>query len=110
MMTVSMSFLLSPEANHLFVTSFFYVGIGLFQAAVLANGPFNKQYLRYSKPFYFVQTTLYLTALILSLIFASNPMIVVSIATLLTLAIEIHFVHFYMTQTRKHSTPDWELF
>ena len=110
MMTVSMSFLLSPEANHLFVTSFFYMGLGLFQASVLANGPFNKQYLRYSKPFYFIQAALYLTALILSLIFASNPMIVVSIATLLTLAIEIHFVHFYMTQTRKQSTPDWELF
>ena len=110
MMTVSMNFLLSPDANHLFVTSFFYMGLGLFQVSVLANGPFNKQYLRYSKPFYFIQAALYLTALILSLIFASNPMIVVTIATILTLAIEIHFVHFYMTQTRKQSTPDWELF
>ena len=110
MMTVSMSFLLSPEANHLFVTSFFYVGLGLFQAAVLANGPYNKHYLRYSKGFYFVQTALYLTALILSLIFASNPIIVVTIATILALAIQIHFGCFYMIQTRKHSTPDWDLF
>lgn len=110
MITVSMSFLLSPEANHLFVTSFFYIGLGLFQAAVLANGPYNKDYLRYSKGFYCVQAALYLIALILSLIFASNPLIVVTIATILTLAIEIHFIHFYMTQTRKHSTPDWELF
>ena len=110
MMTVSMSFLLNPEANHLFVTSFFYMGLGLFQAAVLANGPYNKQHLRFPTSFYFVQATLYLTALILSLIFASNPMIVVSIATLLTLFIEIHFIHFYMTQTRKYSTPDWDLF
>lgn len=110
MMTVSMSFLLSPEANHLFVTSFFYMGLGLFQASVLANGPFNKQYLRYSKPFYFIQAALYLTALILSLIFASNPMIVVSIATLLTLAIEIHFAYFYIKQTKKFSTVNWHLF
>ncbi|EHI77251.1 low temperature requirement protein LtrA [Streptococcus sp. oral taxon 058 str. F0407] len=110
MITVSMSFLLSPEANHLFVTSFFYIGLGLFQAAVLANGPYNKHYLRYSKGFYFVQAALYLTALTLSLICASNPMIVVTIATILTLAIEIHFIHFYMIQTRKHSTPDWDLF
>ena len=110
MMTVSMSFLLNPEANHLFVTSFFYIGIGLFQAAVLANGLYNKHYLRYSKGFYFIQTALYLTALILSLIFASNPMIVVAIATILSLTIEIHFIHFYMTQTKKHSTPDWDLF
>lgn len=110
MMTVSMSFLLSPEANHLFVTSFFYIGLGLFQAAVLANGPYNKDYLRYSKGFYCVQAALYLIALILSLIFASNPLIVVTIATILTLAIEIHFVQFYMTQTRKYSTPDWDLF
>ena len=110
MMTVSMSFLLSPEANHLFVTSFFYIGLGLFQAAVLANGSYNKHYLRYSKSFYFVQAALYLTALILSLIFASNPMIVVTMATLLALALQIHFVYFYMTQTRKYSTPDWDLF
>ena len=110
MMTVSMSFLLNPEANHLFVTSFFYIGLGLFQAAVLANGPYNKDYLRYPKRFYFVQAALYLTALILSLIFASNPMIVVSIATLLTLAIEIHFAYFYIKQTKKFSTVDWHLF
>ena len=110
MMTVSMSFLLNPEANHLFVTSFFYIGLGLFQAAVLANGPYNKHYLRFSKRFYFIQAALYLTALILSLIFASNPMIVVTIATILTLVIEIHFVNFYMTQTKKFSTVDWHLF
>lgn len=110
MMTVSMSFLLNPEANRLFATSFSYIGFGLFQAAVLANGPYNKDYLRYSKGFYWVQAALYLIALILSLIFASNPLIVVTIATILTLAIQIHFVHFYMTQTRKHATPDWDLF
>ena len=110
MMTVSMSFLLNPETNLLFATSFFYIGIGLFQAAVLANGPYNKHYLRYSKSYYCVQATLYLAALILSLIFASNPIIVVSITTILALAIAIHFIYFYMTQTKKHSTPYWELF
>ena len=110
MMTVSMSFLLNPEANRLFATSFFYIGIGLFQAAVLANGPYNKHYLRYSKSYYCVQATLYLAALILSLIFASNPIIVVSITTILALAIAIHSIYFYMTQTKKHSTPYWELF
>ena len=110
MITVSMTFLLNPEANHLFVTSFFYIGFGLFQAAVLANIPYNKQYLRYSRRFYFIQVALYLTALILSLLFASNPMIVVTIATILALAIQIHFGCFYMIQTRKHSTPDWDLF
>ena len=110
MMTVSMSFLLNPETNLLFATSFFYIGIGLFQAAVLANGPYNKHYLRYSKSYYWVQATLYLAALILSLIFASNPIIVVSITTILALAIAIHSIYFYMTQTKKHSTPYWELF
>jgi len=48
--------------------------------------------------------------LILSLIFASNPIIVVSITTILALAIAIHSIYFYMTQTKKHSTPYWELF
>ena len=110
MMTVSMSFLLNPETNLLFATSFFYIGIGLFQAAVLANGPYNKHYLRYSKSYYCVQATLYLAALILSLIFASNPIIVVSITTILALAIAIHFIYFYMTQNKKYSKSNWELF
>ena len=110
LMTVSMGFLLNPEANLLVAISFFYIGIGLFQAAVLANGPYNKHYLRYSKSYYCVQATLYLAALILSLIFASNPIIVVSITTILALAIAIHSIYFYMTQTKKHSTPYWELF
>lgn len=110
MMTVSMSFLLNPETNLLFATSFFYIGIGLFQAAVLANGPYNKHYLRYSKSYYCVQATLYLAALILSLIFASNPIIVVSITTILALALAIQSIYFYMTQTKKHSTPYWEVF
>lgn len=100
MMTVSMSFLLNPEANLLFATSFSYIGFGLFQAAVLVNGPYNKHYLRYSKSYYCVQATLYLAALILSLIFASNPIIVVSITTILALAIAIHSIYFYMTQTK----------
>jgi len=28
----------------------------------------------------------------------------------MTLAMEIHFTHFYMAQTKKFSTPNWELF
>ena len=110
MMTVSMSFLLNPETNLLFATSFFYIGIGLFQAAVLANGPYNKHYLRYSKSYYCVQATLYLAALILSLIFASNPIIVVSITTIFALAIASHFIYFYMTQNKKYSKSNWKLF
>ena len=110
MITVSMTFLLNPEANHLFVTSFFYIGFGLFQAAVLANSPFNKKYLQYSNTFYLIDAGMFVIALILSLLFASTPMIVVTIATILALAIQIHFGCFYMIQTRKHSTPDWDLF
>ena len=110
MMTVSMSFLLNPETNLLFATSFFYIGFGLFQAAVLANGPYNKHYLRYSKSYYCVQATLYLAALILSLIFASNPIIVVSITTIFALAIAIHFIYFYVTQNKKYSKSNWGFF
>lgn len=110
LMTVSMGYLLNPEANLLVAISFFYIGIGLFQAAVLANGPYNKHYLRYSKSYYCVQATLYLAALILSLIFASNPIIVVSITTILALAIAIHFIYFYMTQNKKYSKSNWGLF
>ena len=110
LMTVSMGYLLNPEANLLVAISFFYIGIGLFQAAVLANGPYNKNYLRYPRSYYCAQATLYLAALILSLIFASNPIIVVSITTILALAIAIHFIYFYMTQNKKYSKSNWGIF
>lgn len=110
MMTVSIGFLQNPEVNRLFATSFSYIGFGLFQAAVLVNGPYNKHYLSYSKSYYCVQATLYLAALILSLIFASNPIIVVSITTILALAIATHFIYFYVTQNKKYSKSNWGLF
>ena len=110
LMTVSMGYLLNPKANLLVAISFFYIGIGLFQAAVLANGPYNKNYLRYPRSYYCAQATLYLAALILSLLFASNPITVLSIATIFTLAIAIHFIYFYMTQNKKYSKSNWELF
>ena len=110
LMTVSMGYLLNPEANLLVAISFFYIGIGLFQAAVLANGPYNKNYLRYPRSYYCAQATLYLAALILSLLFASNPITVLSIATIFTLAIAIHFIYFYMTQNKKYSKSNWEFF
>ena len=110
LMTVSMGYLLNPEANLLVAISFFYIGIGLFQAAVLANGPYNKNYLRYPRSYYCAQATLYLAALILSLLFASNPITVLSIATIFTLAIAIHFIYFYVTQNKKHSKSNWGFF
>ena len=110
MMTVSMSFLLNPEANRLFATSFSYIGFGLFQAAVLVNGPYNKHYLSYSKSYYCIQATLYLVALILSLLFASNPITVLSIATIFTLAIASHFISFWVTRTKQYSVSYWGFF
>lgn len=110
LMTVSMGYLLNPEANLLVAISFFYIGIGLFQAAILANGPYNKNYLRYPRSYYCAQATLYLAALILSLLFASNPITVLSIATIFTLAIAIHFIYFYVTQNKKYSKSNWGFF
>ena len=110
LITVSMGYLLNPEANLLVAISFFYIGIGLFQAAVLANGPYNKNYLRYPRSYYCAQATLYLAALILSLLFASNPITVLSIATIFTLAIAIHFIYFYVTQNKKYSKSNWGFF
>ena len=110
LMTVSMGYLLNPKANLLVAISFFYIGIGLFQAAVLANGPYNKNYLRYPRSYYCAQATLYLAALILSLLFASNPITVLSIATIFTLAIAIHFIYFYVTQNKKYSKSNWGFF
>ena len=110
LMTVSMGYLLNPEANLLVAISFFYIGIGLFQAAVLANGPYNKNYLRYPRSYYCAQATLYLAALILSLLFASNPITVLSIATIFTLAIASHFISFWVARTKRYSVPYWGFF
>ena len=108
--TVSMSFLVNPEAHHLFATSFLYTGIGLFQAAILANGYFNKSYLKYDKLSYGLQATFFLIGLVLSLLFSAYPTIVISIATVMTLAMEVLFTQFYITQTKKFSTPNWDLY
>lgn len=110
MVTVSMSFLINPEAHHLFATSFFFTGIGFFQAAILANGYFNKSYLKYDKVYYGFQAGIFLIGLALSLLFSAYPTVVIMIATLMTLAMEVHFTHFYMTRTKKFSTPNWDLF
>lgn len=110
MVTVSMSFLVNPEVHHHFATGFFYTGIGLFQAAILANGYFNKSYLKYDKLYCGLQAGMFLIGLVLSLLFSANPTIVITIATVMTLAMEVHFIHFYMTRTKKFSSPDWELY
>ena len=110
LMTVSMGYLLNPEANLLVAISFFYIGIGLFQAAVLANGPYNKNYLRYPRSYYCAQATLYLTALIVSLVFASNPITVLSVATIFALAIASHFISFWVMRTKQYSVPYWGFF
>ena len=105
-----MSFLVNPEAHHLFATSFLYTGIGLFQAAILANGYFNKSYLKYDKLYYGLQVVFFLIGLALSLLFSAYPTVVITIATLMTLAMEVHFTHFYISQTKKFSTPNWDLY
>lgn len=110
MVTVSMSFLVNSEAHRFFATSFFYADIGLFQGAILSNGHFNKSHLRYNKTFYGLQAGMFLLGLTFSLLFSANPTIVIAIATLMTLAMEIHFTHLYMNRTKKFSTPDWKLF
>ena len=110
LMTVSMGFLLNPEANLLVAISLFYIGIALFQAAVLANGPYNKNYLRYPRSYYCAQATLYLTALIVSLVFASNPITVLSVATIFALAIASHFISFWVIRTKQYSVPYWGFF
>jgi len=110
MVTVSMSFLVNPEVHHHFATGFFYTGIGLFQAAILANGFFNKSYLKYDKVYYGLQAGMFLVGLALSLLFSAYPTVVITIATLMTLAMEVHFTHFYMTRTEKYGTPNWDLF
>ena len=95
-----MSFLVNPEAHHLFATSFLYTGIGLFQAAILANGYFNKSYLKYDKLYYGLQATFFLIGLVLSLLFSAYPTIVISIATVMTLAMEVLLRNFISPKPR----------
>ncbi|EGX29928.1 hypothetical protein SSALIVM18_04581 [Streptococcus salivarius M18] len=70
----------------------------------------NKSYLRYNKTFYGIQAGIFLIGLVFSLLFSAYPTIVISIATVITLAMEVYFTYFYMTQTKKFSSPDWDLY
>jgi len=81
----------------------------------LSSGKFNffqknKSYLRYNKTFYGIQAGIFLFGLALSLLFSANPTTVISIATVRPLAMEVYFTYFYMTQTKKFSSPDWDLY
>lgn len=109
MITVSMSFLVNPEANHLFVTAFFFTGIGLFQAAILANGPYNKDYLRYSKRYYMIQIMIFIVGTAVGLFFKNQPFLVILGATLMVFLMEFHFIQFYMRQSIKHGKINWYL-
>ena len=70
----------------------------------------NKSYLRYNKTFYGLQAGIFLIGPVLSLLFSAYPTIVISIATVMTLGIEASFYEFYMTRTKKFSTPNWDLY
>lgn len=110
MTTVSMSFLMEEEANHLFVVAFLYAGLFLFQWAVLANSKFNKDYLTFNRRYYAIQAAYFLAGLILSLIFAENSQLVIIITTIMLVAIQIHFGIFYTSQSRKHKgNPNWDI-
>lgn len=110
MTTVSMSFLLETEANHLFVVAFLYIGLFLFQWAVLANSKFNKDYLTFNRKYYLIQASWFALGLILSLIFASQFQLVIIFTTIMLLAIQLHFGIFYTSQSRKHKgSANWDL-
>ena len=53
---------------------------------------------------------IFLIGLNLSLLFSANPTIVITITSVMILAMEVQFTYFYMNQTKKFSTPDWELY
>lgn len=110
MTTVSMRFLVEPEANHLFVVGFLYLGLGLFQWAILANSKFNKAYLRFDGKYYAIQAGIFLAGLVLSLIFVATPNLVILITTLMILAIQLHFSLFYTKQSyMDHGSTDWDM-
>lgn len=111
MTTVSMSFLLEAEVNHLFVVAFLHTGLFLFQRAVLANSKFNKDYLTFNRNYYLVEAGFFLAGLILSFIFANNSQLVIIITTVMLLAIQLHFARFYTSQSKKHKgSANWDLF
>lgn len=109
MVTVSMGFLVDSSANHLFVTAFFLAGIGMFQAAVLANGRYNKDYLRYTKSFCMTQAVLFALGSIFALLMSGTPTLVIVIGTVTTVMTGIHFMRFYMIQARKNGKQNWHL-
>ena len=103
--TVSMSFLVSPSVNHLFATSFFYFGIAIFHWATLANSIYNMDDFKFPKCYYALQIALYLCGLLLSLLLSKNPDAVILITSIISLCQTGIFVVYFVKKK-----PDYDLF
>lgn len=110
MVTVSMSFLVNPEAHHLFATSFFIRVSGSSKLRSCQMVASTRVTSNMTDFYYGLQVASFLIGLVLSLLFSAHPTIVITTATLMTLAMKFISHILYMAQTKEGSTPNWELF
>ena len=94
--TVSMGFIVSPEADNLFITAFFYSGIAIFHGATLANSRYNMDDFKFPKCYYAIQILLFLSGLTLSLLLSDNHNAVILITSIMSTCQTGAFVLYYL--------------
>ena len=105
MTTVSMTFLSEHEVNHFFVVSFLYAGLCAFLLAVVLNGSYNKAAYKWTRTFLAMYWLIFAVGFLLSLVFATTPLIVTIITTGTLFLIWIQFIQFYLKNHKKTKDP-----
>ena len=109
MLTVSFTFMTEAEAHPLFVVTFLYAGLAMFQWAVISNGKHNKEYLLFDHKYLAIQAGLLLIGFIGSLLSQNNMNVVLYITTAAIFAIEAHYAWFFVTRSKKNNAANWDL-
>lgn len=105
MTTVSMTFLSEHEINHFFVVTFLYAGLCAFLLAVVLNGIYNKAAYKWTRTFLVMYWLIFAVGFLLSLIFATTPLMVTIITTGILFLIWIQFIQFYLKNHKKTKDP-----
>lgn len=103
--TVSMDFIVSPEADNLFITAFLYSGIAIFQGVTLANSRYNMDDFKFPKCYYAIQILLFLSGLTLSLLLSDNHNAIILITSIMSTCQTGAFVLYYLKKR-----PDYDVF
>lgn len=101
MITVAMTFISENAANVHFVTAFLYMGLFMFQWAVIANNRYSKPYLRFNRRYLAVQAVILVAGFMTSFNLAHNDAAVLYVTTVMVAALTVHAIGFLYARNLK---------